>query len=100
MREPAPVHFYIYYRIAEPHAVDARAAIAGVMAALEKQFAFGGRLLFAQNDVALWMEVYENVVEPARFEAALNTLLAQTRFASWLAPGSTRRTERFVAPEA
>ena len=40
---------------------------------------------------------YENVGEPLLFEEAMNKLLAQTRFASWLAPGSARRTERFVA---
>ncbi|HEY8622953.1 MAG TPA: DUF4936 family protein [Casimicrobiaceae bacterium] len=94
---PLPVHFYIYYRIAASHAADARIALAGVMHALEEQFAVSGRLLCAQNDAALWMEVYDNVGEPVRFEAALNKLLAQTRFASWVAPGSVRRTERFVA---
>jgi hypothetical protein len=96
---PTPVHFYIYYRIVDAHAADARTALTGVMDALAKKFAVTGRLLFAQNDGALWMEVYENVVEPVRFEAALNTLLARTRFASWLAPGATRRTERFVPLE-
>jgi hypothetical protein len=92
----APVHFYIYYRIAAAHAADARTALAGVMHALEQQFAVGGRLLCAQDDTALWMEVYENVGEAVCFEAALNKLLGATRFASWMAPGSTRRTERFV----
>jgi hypothetical protein len=94
---PSPVHFYIYYRMAASHAADARTALAGVMAAVEKEFAVSGRLLCAQNDAALWMEVYENVGDPMRFEAALNSLLGETRFATWVAPGSARRTERFVA---
>ena len=67
------------------------------MAALEKEFAVSGRLLCAQNDAALWMEVYENVGDPVRFEARLNSLLGQTPFATWMAPGSVRRSERFVA---
>lgn len=92
-----PVHFYIYYRIAEAHAAGARTALIDVMEALERQFAVSGRLLRAQDESSLWMEIYENVAEPSRFEAALNALVAQTRFASWLAPGSARRTERFVA---
>jgi hypothetical protein len=92
------VHFYIYYRIAPPHAAEARDALAGVMQALEKQFAVTGRLLCAQDDAALWMEVYEHVGDPAHFEAAMNKLLGEARFASWVAPGSARRTERFVAP--
>ena len=94
---PSPVHFYIYYRIAPAHAADARTALEGVMLALERRFAVSGRLLRAQNDAELWMEVYESVGDPVSFEAAMNKLLAQTRFASWLAPGSARRTERFVA---
>jgi hypothetical protein len=94
---PSPVHFYIYYRIAIPHAADARTALKGVMDALEKQFAVRGRLLCAQNDAGLWMEVYEDVGEPVPFEATLNDLLGETGFASWVAPGSARRTERFVA---
>ena len=93
---PSPVHFYIYYRMAASHAADARTALAGVMAALEKEFAVSGRLLCAKNDAALWMEVYENVGDPVRFEAMLNILLGETPFATWMAPGSARRTERFV----
>ena len=94
---PLPVHFYIYYRIAASHAADARTALEGVMDALQKRFAVRGRLLCAQNDAALWMEVYENVGDPVRFEATLNSLLGETPFATWMAPGSARRTERFVA---
>jgi Domain of unknown function (DUF4936) len=97
---PSPVHFYIYYRIAAAHAADARAALEGVMHALEQRFAVSGRLLRAQNDADLWMEVYESVGDPVLFEAAMNKLLAETRFASWLALGSARRTERFVAMPA
>ena len=96
---PSPVHFYIYYRIAPPHAAEARIELAGVMRSLEKQFAISGRLLCAQNDAALWMEVYENVGDPVPFEAAMNKLLGETGFASWVAAGSARRTERFVVPE-
>jgi len=94
-----PVNFYIYYRVAEQYAAEARTALEDVMDALRKQSEIRGRLLCAQNDATLWMEVYENVAEPMPFEAALNALLGRTRFASWLAPGSTRRAERFVAPQ-
>lgn len=97
---PSPVHFYIYYRIAAAHAADARTALEGVMHALERRFAVSGRLLCAQNDADLWMEVYENVGDPLTFESAMNELLADTRFAAWLAPGSPRRTERFVVMAA
>ena len=94
---PTPVHFYIYYRIAAAHAAAARTALESIMDTLEQRFAVSGRLLRAQNDAELWMEVYESVGDPVTFEAAMNKLLAETRFASWLAPGSARRAERFVA---
>ena len=97
---PSPVHFYIYYRIAAAHAAAARTALEGIMDTLEQRFAVSGRLLRAQNDADLWMEDYEDVGDPAPFEAAMNELLAETRFASWLALGSARRTERFVAMAA
>lgn len=94
---PAPVSLYIYYRIAASYAADARVEVEGLIDALTRQFAVSGRLLRALDDATLWMEIYENVAEPLRFEAALNQSLAQTRFESWLSPGSMRRTERFVA---
>ena len=72
-------------------------ALDGIMDTLEQRFAVSGRLLRAQNDADLWMEVYERVGDPVPFEAAMNKLLGETRFASCLAPGSARRTERFVA---
>jgi len=45
----------------------------------------------------LWMEVYEPLREGERFEAALAELCASQRFHTFLAPGSERRIERFVA---
>ncbi len=91
-----PVNFYIYYRIATAHAAAARAAIDTFMQALIEQFAVNARLLRAQHDPTLWMEIYENVADPERFQAGLADALDRAGFASWLSPGSTRRTERFV----
>ncbi len=96
---PSAVHFYIYYRIAAPHAADALALLTEVMRTLDEQFTVCGRLFCAEKDADLWMEVYEDVREPLQFEAAMNVLLARTRLASWLARGSVRRIERFVALE-
>ncbi len=93
------VHFYIYYRIAAPHADEALALLTDLMRTLDEQFTVCGRLFCAEKDADLWMEVYEDVREPREFEAAMSGLLARTRFASWLARGSARRIERFVALE-
>ena len=93
-----PVCYYIYYRVDPDRATSARRAVAALLAAVESRAGVVGRLLRRQDEPLLWMEVYENVRDPGRFEATLGDLLAARRFAAFLAPGSERRTERFVAP--
>jgi hypothetical protein len=90
-------NYYIYYRIAAPQAAAARAAIVSTLHNLEERAGLVGGLFVGESDPLLWMEVYENVSDTERFEAMLNDLLAQHRFAAFLAPGSERRIERFVA---
>jgi len=98
VKPASPVHYYIYYRVAAPHAAAARGVIEAVLRAREDRAGVVGRLLQGMEDALLWMEVYENVGDPQRFEATLEDLLAARRFAAFLAPGSERRIERFVAP--
>lgn len=90
-------HCCIYYRIAAPHAAAARAAVLAAQHNLEERAGIFGRLFEGEDDPLLWMEVYENVADTERFEITLNDLLAAARFAGFLATGSTRRLERFVA---
>jgi hypothetical protein len=92
-----PVCYYIYYRVAAMHAAAARGAAKSVLRALEQRLGVTGRLLRRQDEPLLWMEVYNNVRDPSRFEATLEALLEAERFASLLAPGSLRHIERFVA---
>lgn len=91
------MHCYIYYRIDAAHAAAARRAIASVLARLEERTGIIGRLLRRQDEPLLWMEVYEDVRDPAGFELMLADLLATQRFSQYLVQGSTRRVERFVA---
>ena len=97
MKHGRPTHCYVYYRIAADHAAAARAAVAAVLRALEERFGIVGRLLQGADEPLLWMEIYENVPDLERFEAALEGELTVQGFADHLAPGSARRTERFVA---
>jgi hypothetical protein len=97
---PRPVHYYIYYRIAATHAAAARAVVATMLRAMEDRSGVAGRLLQGAQDPLLWMEVYESVPDPERFEATLGDLLVARRFTAFLAPGSERRIERFVASSA
>ena len=93
----APVHFYCYYRVDPARAAAARATVAGMLRDIEQRFGVVGRLLRGEKDPALWMEVYEQVREPDRFETLLGELCASSGLISFLAPGATRRVERFVA---
>jgi hypothetical protein len=93
----APVHCYVYYRVDPAHAAAARRTIAAVLARIEQRAGVTGRLLQRQDDPMLWMEVYENVRDPARFEVMLSDLLDTHRFGQFLAPDSVRTIERFVA---
>jgi hypothetical protein len=97
VKPASPIHCYVYYRIAAPHAAAARGVIEAVLRALEDRLGILGRLLQGVDEPLLWMEVYEDVRDLERFEAALEDLLAARRFAAFLAPGSERRVERFVA---
>lgn len=95
-----PVNCYVYYRVDPHRAAAARRTIADVLAKIEQRAGVTGHLLQRQDEPMLWMEVYENVREPERFEVMLADLLDTHRFAQFLAPGSARRTERFVANAA
>lgn len=98
---PQPlVSCYIYYRVAADYADVAREVIGRVLEALEQRVGIVGRLLHRQDEPLLWMEVYDDVRDAARFEAMLNNLLDQHRFARFLATGSARTVERFVATAA
>lgn len=93
-----PVSYYIYYRVALPQ--KAEQVVLGLQARLVTETGIRGRLLHKQDEPALWMEVYEGVIDPARFEAALDRLLAAAQFEALLQTGSGRRIERFLEPES
>lgn len=90
-------HCYIYYRVAALHEAAARAAIRATLHTLEERAGIVGHLFAGESEPLLWMEVYENVHDTDRWEKMLNDLLAANRFAAFLASGSERRIERFVA---
>ena len=92
-----PVSYYIYYRVSAEYAHAAWHAVAELLTSLEQRTFISGRLLRRQDEPLLWMEVYEGVRDPAAFDATLAELLAGSGLAAFLAPGATRKTERFVA---
>ena len=91
------VSYFIYYRVAAEHADAAWRTVAALLTALEERVFVSGRLLRRQDEPLLWMEIYEGVRDPAAFDAVLAEVLAGSELAAFLAPGATRKTERFVA---
>jgi len=93
----APVEIYCYYRIAPEQACRAREAVARTFRAVEARFGVIGRLYQGEREPGLWMEVYQGVREPDRLEAMLAEEASASGFPGFLAAGSQRRVERFVA---
>ncbi|MET0679869.1 MAG: DUF4936 family protein [Burkholderiales bacterium] len=87
--------YYVYYRsAAAPAAV--RAAVITMQASLAGATGVQGRLLRRVEEDGTWMEIYEGVSDPERFERELAAETAGARLEALLAPGATRHVERFT----
>ncbi len=87
--------YYVYYRsAAAPAAV--RAAVIAMQASLARATGVQGRLLRRVEEDGTWMEIYEGVTDPERFERELAAATAGARLEALLAPGATRHVERFT----
>nr|WP_281069974.1 DUF4936 family protein [Pelomicrobium methylotrophicum] len=86
----------MYYRIDPAQADTAAARIRELQTALDCRTGVAGRLLKKRDEPDLWMEIYEEVQDPARFEQALAELVEEKGINALLAPGSCRRAECFV----
>lgn len=65
-------HYYIYYRVTEKDADEAERLIRSMQARLACRSGISGRLLKKRDEPGLWMEVYEQIPDPQRFERLLN----------------------------
>jgi hypothetical protein len=87
--------YYVYYRsAAAPAAV--RTAVVAMQASLARATGVQGRLLRRVEDDGTWMEIYESVNDPERFERELAAATAGAGLESLLAPGAARHVERFT----
>ena len=87
--------YYVYYRsAAAPAAV--REAVAAMQATLAQATGVQGRLLRRVEDDGTWMEIYEGVGDPARFERELAAVAGGAHLEALLAPGANRHVERFT----
>jgi hypothetical protein len=90
-----PLAFYIYYRIDPQAAARARVQVATLLERVRQRCGVRGRLLTKHGDPNLWMEVYENVVDAARFESALQAETAALGLEALLLSGGERKVECF-----
>jgi hypothetical protein len=88
--------YYIYYRTGAD-ASRVRATVAPMQAQLATLTGVAGRLLRRVDDATTWMEVYEEVADPARFEEALAAAVERFGLRALLAVGADRHVERFTA---
>lgn len=87
--------YYVYYKVPARSSDEARAAVGALQRELAEATGSTGRLLRRRDDPTTWMEVYENVPDPAQFEEKLAQLVERHRVSALLAPGSSRRQEVF-----
>jgi len=90
------LNYYIYYRVAPSDTARVRTVVDSVQSALAQDTGIRGSLLRRDDDPSTWMEIYEAIADPLRFEAALERLLAQHNFDGCMASDSRRHTERFT----
>lgn len=87
--------YYIYYRVPPGKASLARAAVDALQRELSATTGVAGRTLRRRDDETTWMEIYEDVADGPRFEAALTGLVERHGIPALLAPGSSRKQEVF-----
>lgn len=88
-------HYYVWYRVAGDPAA-ARTAIDAALQDVAVEAGVAGRLLVRRDDPRTWMEVYEHVVDGARFERALAAAAARHALPGHAEDG-VRHVEPFVA---
>jgi hypothetical protein len=87
---------YVYYRVRTAELAHARALIRQLLDRIDSRFGVRGRVLTRCDEPELWMEIYDPVVDPVGFQAALEEICAQIEFAAVLAPDQIRHCECFV----
>lgn len=89
--------YYIYYRVLPAQAPACELRVLELFSALKQSTGVAGRLLKKRSEPLLWMEVYENVRDDAKFELELKQAGDRLDLAQCLQEGSGRRIECFEA---
>lgn len=87
--------YYVYYRVARERAAECEQAVLEVLNAMKQATGVTGRLLKKRAEPLLWMEVYENVRDDAKFESQLAEAVTRLKLNDYLQADSSRRVECF-----
>jgi hypothetical protein len=88
---------FVYYRVTGAQDATVRNRVGAIQADIRAATGVSGRLLRRRDDPTTWMEIYEPVSDVDGFEQELDAALARHAFATLLAAGDARHTERFIA---
>jgi hypothetical protein len=87
--------FYIYYRVQPEKAAACEPAVQAVLSRVRAATGVTGRLMKKRGEPNLWMEVYEGVIDDAKFEWELAEAAGRLDLQQFLFPGSGRHMECF-----
>ena len=89
--------YYVYYRVEAANAATCEARVLELFTAMQQATGVVGKLLKKRSEPLLWMEVYENVRDDAKFELELKQAVTQLKLSECLQSDAERRVECFEA---
>jgi quinol monooxygenase YgiN len=93
-----PCSYYIYYRVDPAKAAATERRIRELIEGMRKATGVHGRLMKKRHEPNLWMEIYENVSDEAKFEWELAEAVDHLKIRELLLPGTPRHIECFEEP--
>lgn len=88
--------YYIYYRVDAAQTEACTDAVRKLLAMVQQHTGIRGRVLTKRNEPLLWMEIYEEVTDEAKFEWELAEAVAASGINNLLQAGSARHVECFT----
>ncbi|PWT74283.1 MAG: DUF4936 domain-containing protein [Proteobacteria bacterium] len=79
--------YYVYYRVRSQSQAAARAAVNDLLARVSRDTGVRGRLQTKRGEPQLWMEIYEAVESPEKFELALREHVKALHLEQYLIDG-------------
>lgn len=90
-----PYAYYIYYRVDPDKVEECAPKVGKLLEVVKDATGVAGRLLKKRGEPLLWMEVYENVDDEAKFEWELADAADRLKIQDYLQPNTGRHIECF-----